>query len=347
MKQFFYLAAICMLALTACKNSFKKAEKGLEYKLISSGSGKTIAYGNYMQIHIKQVYGGAKDTILMDSREYMSRIQVLDSVSTPLAYYKILSQMKKGDSLILRLLTDSAFKDPKQQMPPFMKKGKYLYTHVSLINIFETKEQADSANQAEAILAKPRIYKKQLEEIEKDLATKKTQLDTDSKLIEAYLAKNNLKAQKTKWGTYVVINTAGTGENLNNSNIATVNYTGRTLDSGRVFDSNIDPKFNHVQPMEVNIAELGTVIIGWTDAFMQLKAGSKATVFIPSSLAYGPQGNGSEIKPNENLIFDIEVTNVTTEAEYMAKQKAMQEEMMRKMQEGQKAAPDSLKKGGN
>jgi len=345
MKQFFYLAAISMLALTACKTSFKKAEKGLEYKIIKSGSGKTIEYGNYMQVHIKQVYGGTKDTVLMDSRDYMARIQVLDSVGTPLTYYKILSQLRKGDSLILRLLTDSAFKDPNQKMPAFMKKGKYLYTHVSLVNIFETKAQADSAAQAEAILAKPRIYKKQMEEVEKQLAESKAQLEIDSKLIEAYLAKNNIKAQKTKWGTYVSITTPGMGANLNNTNIATVNYTGRTLDSGRVFDSNIDPKFNHVQPMEVNIGELGAVILGWTDALMQLKAGSKATVFIPSSLAYGPQGNGSEIKPNDNLIFDIEVIAATTEAEYLAKQKAMQEEIMKKMQEQNKnTAPDSLKK---
>ncbi len=345
MKQFFYLAAICMLALSACKNSFKKAEKGLEYKLISSGSGKTIAYGNYMQIHIKQVYGGTKDTVLMDSRDYMSRIQVLDSVSTPLAYYKILSQMKKGDSLILRLLTDSAFKDAKQPMPPFMKKGKYLYTHVSLINIFETKDQADSANQAELVLAKPRIYKKQIEQIEKEIATKKTQLDADSKLIEAYLAKNNIKAQKTKWGTYISIITEGTGETITNSSIASVNYTGRTLDSGKVFDSNIDPKFSHVQPYDVNIAAFD-VVLGWTDALMQLKKGSKATIYVPSALGYGANGNGSEIKPNDNLIFDIEVLNVMTEAELMAKQKAMQDEIMRKLQE-QNNLGDSAKKGGN
>ncbi len=343
MKQFFYLAAICMLALTACKNSFKKAEKGLEYKLISEGSGKTIGYGQFMQIHIKQVYGGTKDTVLMDSRDYMSRIQVLDSVSTPLTYYNIISQMKKGDSLILRLLTDSAFKDSKQPMPAFMKKGKFLYTHVKLINIFETKEQADSANQAEMLLAKPRIYKKQMEEIEKQVAAKKSKIDDEGKVIEAYLAKNNIKAQRTKWGTYIAIINEGIGEKINNGSIASVNYTGRTLDSGRVFDSNTDPKFNHVQPYDVNISAFD-VVLGWTDALMQFKKGSKATIFVPSSLAYGENGNGSEIKPGDNLIFDIEVLDVTTEAAFAAKQKAMQEDIMKKMQE-QNAAGDSTKKG--
>ena len=160
MKQFIYLAAICMLALSACTGSFKKGD-GLEYKIISSGSGKTAAYGNFIQIHIKQVYRGDKDSVLLDTRDYMSRIQVLDTVNTPMSYYKILKQLKRGDSLIIRLLTDTVFKDPKNAMPAFMKKGKYLYTSVKLLNIFETREQADSANKSETALSKPKIFKKQ------------------------------------------------------------------------------------------------------------------------------------------------------------------------------------------
>lgn len=347
MKQFIYLSAIFLLALSACTGSFKKGDNGLEFKNISAGSGKAIGYANYMQIHIKQVYAGTKDSVLLDTRDFMPRIQVLDSVNTPLSYFKILSKMKKGDSLIIRLLTDSAFKDARQEMPPFMKKGKYLYTHVKMVNFFETKEQADSANQAEGVMAKPKIYKKQLEEIGKDLDGKKAQLAIDSKLIEEYLAKNNIKAIKTKWGTYVAITTEGMGDKLNNTYIATVNYTGRTLDSGYVFDSNTDPKFNHVKPYEVNLGELNGVIIGWTDALLQLKKGAKATVFIPSSLGYGANGNGEKIKANVNLIFDMEVLDATTEAEYIAKQKAMQEEMMKKMQEEQNQNPESPKKPGN
>lgn len=331
-----------MLALSACTGSFKKGDKGLEYKIISSGSGKTIGYGDFMQIHIKQVYGGTKDTVLMDSHDFMARVQEFDSVKTPLAFFKILKQLRKGDSVVIRMLTDSVFKDQPAQMPPFMKKGKYLYTHVSMVNIFKTQQQADSANQAEAITAKPRIYKKQLEEVEKGLAEKKAQLDAESKVIEAYLAKNNIKATKTKWGTYVSITTEGTGEKLSIKDIATVNYTGRTLDSGKVFDSNVDPKFQHVQPMDVNLGELGGSILGWPDAILQLKKGSKATAYIPATLAYGDGGNGDRIRPGANLIFDIEVTDVMTEEAFMAKQRAMQkmqEEMMKKMQESQNQAP--------
>ena len=340
MKQFFYLSVICVLALTACTGAFKKGDNGIEYKIISKGSGKTVGYGNFIQIHIKQVYGGTKDTVLMDTRDIMPRIQMLDSVNTPVAYYKIISQMKKGDSLIIRLLTDTAFKTSPQEMPPFMKKGKYLYTHVKLVNFFETREQADSANKAESLLAKPKVFKKQMEEVEKDLASKKQQLDIDNKIIQDYLLKNNIKAEKTKWGTYVAITTEGTGEKLNMNDVAIVNYTGRTLDSGKVFDSNLDPQFKHAAPLEVSLAELGTVILGWYDALKQLKKGSKATVYIPSSLAYGENGKGGDIKPNANLIFDMEVIDVTSDEALAAKQMERQKQMM----EAQQRSNDSLQK---
>ncbi|MEO6251770.1 MAG: FKBP-type peptidyl-prolyl cis-trans isomerase [Ferruginibacter sp.] len=348
MKQFIYLSAICILALSACTGSFKKGDKGLEYKIIGNGSGKTIGYGNFMQIHIKQVYAGTKDTVLLDTRETMARIQVFDSVNTPLPYFKILSQMRKGDSLVIRLLTDTVFKDGKQQMPPFMKKGKYLYTYLSMVNFFETQAQADSANKAEALIARPRIYQKQTEEIEKELAANKAQLAADSKIIEDYLAKNNIKAQKTKWGTYVAISAEGTGDQLNTSNIVSVNYTGRTLDSGVVFDSNVDPKFAHVQPYDVNLGELSGLILGWFDGLKLLKKGSKATFYIPSTLGYGANGNGEKIKPNKNLVFDIEVVDAFTEEQYMAKQKIMQEEMMKQqMQQQQNTNPGAPKQPGN
>jgi FKBP-type peptidyl-prolyl cis-trans isomerase len=189
-----------------------------------------------------------------------------------------------------------------------------------------------------------------MEEIEKDLASKKDQIAADSKVIEAYLTQHNIKYEKGKWGTYVAISTEGTGNKLDNTNIATVNYTGRTLDSGIVFDSNVDPKFGHVQPYEVNMTELSGLIMGWFDGLKLLKKGSKATFYIPSSLGYGAGGRGDKIKPNANLVFDMEIVNAMNEEEYMAKQRAM-EELMRQMQQNQQQQPQAPnaapKKPGN
>lgn len=346
MRQFFYLA-FCILALSACTGGFKKGDKGLEYKLIANGSGNKINYGDFIQLHIKQVYSGTKDTVLYDSHEFMPRIQLFDSVNTPLEYFKIMRNLRIGDSLVIRIPSDSLIKRMGDQVPPFMKKGKFMYTYVLLKNIFKTREQADSANKAEQIIMKPGLFKKQMEAIGNELTKNKEQLAKDDKIITDYLAKNNIKAQKGKWGTYVSVITEGTGANIDFNTVATINYTGRTLDSAVVFDSNVDPKFQHVQPYEVKIWELmgqNSVIPGWTDALLQLKGGSKAIIFIPSSLGYGTQGNGEKIKPNENLVFDIDVVDAVSEEAYNAKLQKLQEEGMRKMQEQQKARIDSIEK---
>jgi FKBP-type peptidyl-prolyl cis-trans isomerase len=60
-------------------------------------------------------------------------------------------------------------------------------------------------------------------------------------------------------------------------------------------------------------AEFGVnqVIPGWTEALQLMKVGSKWRLFVPSNLAYGPQGGpGGQIGPNETLIFDIELVSI-------------------------------------
>jgi FKBP-type peptidyl-prolyl cis-trans isomerase FkpA len=198
-------------------------------------------------------------------------------------------------------------------------------------------------------VAKERGYKKQLVQIDKVLAENKDQIAKDSKIIEDYLAKNNIKATKTKWGSYIVVQNEGTGPNITNADIATVNYSGHTLDSGKVFDSNTDPKFNHVAPLDVDMTILGGdrgVILGWTDVLLQMKKGSKVTAYLPSTLGYGKNGRQPEIRPNEILVFDIEVVDITDEAgmkarqeELQKKQMAEQQRMMDSMQKAAKPAP--------
>jgi hypothetical protein len=70
-----------------------------------------------------------------------------------------------------------------------------------------------------------------------------------------------------------------------------------------------------------------------------MKKGDKATIYIPSSLGYGTAGREPGIKPNAILIFDMEIVDVNTEEQLMAK---AQEENKR-LEEKEKAIQDSLK----
>jgi len=100
----------------------------------------------------------------------------------------------------------------------------------------------------------------------------------------------------------------GTGVGAAVGDLVSVNYTGKLTD-GTVFDSNVDPKFGHVQPFQFPLGA-GQVIKGWDEGVLGMKVGGKRTLTIPASLGYGPQGQGP-IPPNATLIFDVEVTAIS------------------------------------
>jgi FKBP-type peptidyl-prolyl cis-trans isomerase FklB len=82
-----------------------------------------------------------------------------------------------------------------------------------------------------------------------------------------------------------------------------VNYTGKSI-TGEKFDSNVGG-----QPAKFPVTG---VIRGWTQALLQMPVGSKWELFIPAELAFGEQGSGQggKIKPNETLIFEVELLSI-------------------------------------
>lgn len=84
-----------------------------------------------------------------------------------------------------------------------------------------------------------------------------------------------------------------------------VNYTGMLAD-GTVFDSNVDPKFQHVTPFIFTLGA-GQVIKGWDDGLVGMKVGDKRHLVIAPEDAYGATGAGNVIPPNATLTFDVEL----------------------------------------
>lgn len=92
-----------------------------------------------------------------------------------------------------------------------------------------------------------------------------------------------------------------------NGDTLVMNYTGRLTD-GTVFDSNVDPKFNHVQPFEFKLGA-GQVIAGWDEGLVGMKVGEKKTLTLAPEKAYGPNAVGI-IPANSTLVFDVELVGI-------------------------------------
>jgi FKBP-type peptidyl-prolyl cis-trans isomerase FkpA len=121
---------------------------------------------------------------------------------------------------------------------------------------------------------------------------------------QAFLKENGTKegVKTSPTGLQYKITKEGTGKNPKATDTVVVHYKGTTID-GKEFDSS----FKRGEPATF---PLNRVIKGWTEGLTYLSEGGKATLYIPSELAYGKQGAGSDIGPDETLIFDVELIKI-------------------------------------
>jgi FKBP-type peptidyl-prolyl cis-trans isomerase len=163
---------------------------------------------------------------------------------------------------------------------------------------------------------KPRISPEELEEVvqgfhaqqqEKIKKHEEEQRSVAEKNIEegtAFLAENGAKdgVVTTESGLQYKVIKAGTGASPTADSRVAVHYRGTLID-GREFDASS----KHGGAVELNVSE---VIPGWTEALQKMKEGAKWELYLPSELAYGPQGAGGIIGPSATLIFEVELVQV-------------------------------------
>ncbi|MBD5254890.1 MAG: FKBP-type peptidyl-prolyl cis-trans isomerase [Barnesiella sp.] len=123
---------------------------------------------------------------------------------------------------------------------------------------------------------------------------------------EAFLKENGARegVKTTASGLQYEVIEEGTGAMPKASDDVTVHYTGKLID-GTVFDSSVE----RGAPATFGVTQ---VIPGWVEALQMMKEGAKWRLFIPSQLAYGPNGAGGVIGPNSTLIFDVELIKVNS-----------------------------------
>lgn len=121
-----------------------------------------------------------------------------------------------------------------------------------------------------------------------------------NKFLEENGSKENVKT--TASGLQYIVEKEGEGAQPTAEDEVTVHYTGKLL-NGTVFDSSV----NRGEPATF---PLNRVIPGWTEGVQLMKEGAKYTFFIPSDLAYGPNGVPNVIPPHSTLIFEVELIKV-------------------------------------
>ena len=103
----------------------------------------------------------------------------------------------------------------------------------------------------------------------------------------------------------------GTGAAARVGQQVAVHYTGWIYDPsspnqrGAQFDSSRTSGRPFTFPLGA-----GKVIKGWDLGVAGMRVGGQRTLIIPSDMAYGARGAGSDIPPHSTLIFDVELLGI-------------------------------------
>jgi len=131
-----------------------------------------------------------------------------------------------------------------------------------------------------------------------------TPQEKEARQLKKYLKENHIKTKPTESGLYYIETKKGDGAQAKAGDVVKVHYTGKLL-NGKVFDSSYD----RGKPIEFKLGQ-GNVIKGWDEGIAKMKVGGKATLIIPSKLAYGSREIPNVIPAYSTLVFEVELVEI-------------------------------------
>ncbi len=306
MKKSIVAVSFVAMLMMAC-SATKETKSGYKFNVVREGDGKLPATGQILVMNM--VFKDSKDSVWNDSRkgDFPTMVQKQDSVPKGDMVLEIFQMLTKGDSVTFQVAANELFQKTFQSpLPPGIDSTGLFTFQIGVIDVISEEDARKMQNDIMAKLNEKEAQKQQV------------QLAIDTVLIDNYLKEKSIVAQKTVSGLRYVIEKQGTGDNAQSGQTVRVNYSGFLLD-GRCFDSSIESvaRANNAfheerkpyEPIEI-VLGYRQVIAGWEEAIALMNKGTKMTVYIPSSLAYGPQKRSDLITENSVLRFEMELVDI-------------------------------------
>jgi FKBP-type peptidyl-prolyl cis-trans isomerase len=293
-----FILSIAFLA--SCSDGFKKTKTGLKYKIIASESGEKLNAGDLVKFQYKVIY---KDSVVQSTYGTLPAFDMVDANGRHHDFSEVLTKLKVGDSLVTIQRYDSLASNPAYGIPRYLKKGQTQQSTLKILAVYKDDPATGKAARDAAFADYEKIV---MEYKEKEIAE-----------IEKYLTKNNIKAEKINNNFFIEMQQEGTGAKADSGKVVGINYSGAVI-GGRFFDSNVDKlkqaRKHNLDTFYFTAKESGA-IQGILEGITLFKVGTKANLYIPSLLAYGPQGTPPVVKPYQNLMFEIELVSVKDKTE--------------------------------
>lgn len=302
------VAALMVLSIVGCaQEELVITDSGLEYQYARKGDGLLPSNGDFLTMHI--AYYDENDNKIFSSTDAgeLMPLSFIDSIFVANgSLEECFSFIGEGDSIIAYIPAQTLFeKSFRRPLPDTLAADSKIKIYIGVHDVLNPDEfQAYQEERMQAAQAK-------------QLAASKEQLDTDLAIIDEYLESEGIEAETTEEGLRYVVLEEGTGDIPQVGQRVRVDYTGNVL-NGAMFDSSIevDAKAGGVytegrtyEPYEFPLGRR-EVIAGWDIGIGKLKEGSKARLYIPSTLAYGPRQRSAVITANAILVFDVQLVEI-------------------------------------
>lgn len=292
------LTLVATLCFTACNsNKFKKTDSGLRYRFeVTNEEGEKPQVGDVL---VGELTLKLDTALLYTNAGHPDRlIQVASEGRFSGDIQEGLLMMHKGDKAVFAIDADKI----AQYITPmpeayYAGAGQTLYYEISLSDIKRSDE----------------IPQEKAEFLEEMAQMKGAEAD----VLAQYIADNNITAQPTASGLYIIVKKIGNGPTVGKGKTVSIDYTGRLLD-GTIFDSSRETDAKEggkyvegrkYEPMEYKVGAQ-PLIAGWDEGVMNQPEGTELTLIMPSKIAYGARGAGRDIPSYSPLRFDITIVSV-------------------------------------
>lgn len=299
MKKGLLILGITAAALTACKQ-YQKGPGDMLYKIYEDKTTPTIKEGDF--VAFKAIEKTEEDSVLYSSYDYdRPSLLIREKSLFQGDLYEALGMLSEGDSASFKISIDSMVQKMNRPKPENTK-GKYLVYTIKIDKVIPKGKLNDT------------IFREKIDTFLKT-ETEKAK-NEEGKKISSYIKEKDLKPTVTASGLNYIINKEGTGPKAAVGDTVELDYTGMFL-TGKIFDTSIADAakkggtYNAMRPYEpIKVpAGVNSTIPGFDEALLLFPKGTKATIILPSKLAYGEQGSQA-IPPYMPLIFEIEVVNI-------------------------------------
>ncbi|MCL2277387.1 MAG: FKBP-type peptidyl-prolyl cis-trans isomerase [Treponema sp.] len=154
-------------------------------------------------------------------------------------------------------------------------------------------------------------YNEAMEIVETALYTAMDRIATENKLREEQFLYNNSMRQGVRTlqsGVQYEVIREGDGDTPHEFSLVRVHYSGTLID-GTIFDESYEEEGAYI-PLDM-------VIPGWAEGVLQMKVGGIHRIYIPSELAYGPDGIQGYVPPYSTLVFMVELLEIMEDSNYL------------------------------